>query len=88
MKDYLRRFENEVMQSLIGCQRKNIYQLNRPVPIQGGKLINSDFATFIGDTFDYDGLLAFNYYGFYKVSSGIRLSHAETVHWFIKESKE
>ena len=37
--------------------------------------MDSEFGHFIGHTFDNDSILAFNYYGLFKVSTGIISSH-------------
>lgn len=72
MKGYLDRFEIQIVKYILeGGETRNIYQPGRLVPIQGGKLMDTDFGRFIGHTFDNEGTLAFNYYGLYKVSTGI-----------------
>lgn len=41
------------------------------VPLSGGKLRSTDFASFVGRSFEYSQLLAINYYGYFKLSTGI-----------------
>lgn len=40
------------------------------IPLRKKKLHDTDFAEFVGPEFVYDSVLAFNYYGLFKLSSG------------------
>lgn len=64
---YLDAFENEILLKLaINLNRKA-----EPVPVKKRKIHNTEFGKFIGISFDYNEILAFNYYGLFKVSSKI-----------------
>ena len=73
MKAYLNDFEKKVMLKMVDLPfGVNAVKSKVQVPVQGGKLINSEFGAFVGNSFEFDGLLAFNYYGLYKLSDGIK----------------
>jgi hypothetical protein len=69
-KEYMERFEQEVIvpgfeAKILGNRKEEV------VPIRNGKLVNTDFGAFIDRTFFYNGMLSINYYGLFKLSSGI-----------------
>jgi len=66
---YLVEFEQKVMIPLYeaGCESMK----NEPVPLSPGKLQGGLFGKAVGVRFDYDGVLSFDYYGLFKLSSTI-----------------
>lgn len=44
---------------------------DKVVPLRDGKLCKTEFGEFLGKGFEFDGLLAINLYGYFKLSSGI-----------------
>lgn len=67
-KEYLEEFEKKV---LIGIF-ESVHLKREPVPVRPGKLINSPFGEFIGTSFIYNRAVAFNYYGLFKLSTGLK----------------
>ena len=67
-KKYLEEIENKVLIPYSGMITNDKPQI---VPLKPGKLDSKPIADFVGSYFEYNGVLAINYYGFYKVSSGI-----------------
>jgi hypothetical protein len=73
----MNRLENKV---IIPGLKQGIFD-NSPdkiVPLRAGRLDNTPFGNFVGKTFKCGMLLAINYYGHYKLSSGI-LSAIESI---------
>lgn len=68
-KDYLLEFENKVLLKIYQSSANSMKV--EPVPIRPGKLLKTDFGGFIGQSFQHKDLIAFNYYGLFKISSGI-----------------
>jgi hypothetical protein len=68
--DYMKQFEIDVL--VKGYNEKLITNRDpEPVPMRPGKYRNTHFGKFLGKTFNYDGVIAINYYGHFKVSTGI-----------------
>lgn len=69
-RQYLNAFEQQVL--IYGFQEQ-VLAWNKldPVPVRPGKLNPTKFGRFIGNTFECDQLLAFDYYGMVKLSTGI-----------------
>lgn len=67
---YLGRLEKEV---ILKGYRQGLFvkEASKVVPLRPGKLAETPFGQFVGKVFDFDDLLAINYYGLYKLSSGI-----------------
>lgn len=69
-REYLNQFEKEVI--VRGFHQKTFGLVKETtVPLRRGKLANTDLGWFIGDEFYFDKFLAINYYGYFKLSSGI-----------------
>lgn len=68
--DYLIQLESLVM---VKGFEKGIFKKKAEeiVPLRKTKLHFTKFATFTGSEFEYDKVLAFNYYGLFKISTGI-----------------
>lgn len=70
MIDYLKKFEAEVV--LKGYREKIFGSLCEfAIPLREGKLSKTAFGKFIGNEFEFDGILSINYYGHFKLSTGI-----------------
>jgi hypothetical protein len=71
-QEYLKKFESSVMVKSYELFNKNRSGLpfHYTVPIRAGSKLK-EFKTTIGTNFEYDDILALNYYGYYKVSSYI-----------------
>lgn len=67
MSDYMEKFEQKVM---IPCVENEIFTKKIMVSTKRPKLLSTEFGRFIGEAFEYDKLLVFNYYGLNKVSTG------------------
>lgn len=68
-RDYLIEFENKVLLKMyLSCGSS---MKTEPVPIRPGKLLKTNFGALIGQSFEHKDLIAFNYYGLFKISSGI-----------------
>ncbi len=67
MKEYLQKFEKEV---LIKIFETNFTRLPEPVPFNQ-KITKTKFGFFLDSSFDYNEVLAFDYYGLFKLSKGI-----------------
>lgn len=67
--DYLVEFEEKVLLKVYNSSINSIK--TEPVPIRPGKLLKTPFGEFIGRSFTHKNLIAFNYYGLFKISSGI-----------------
>lgn len=65
-KDYMNKFEKQVM---IPYSRESRFDKKINISVRGSKLIHTDFGGFLGDKFEYEEILTFNYYGLMKVSS-------------------
>ena len=80
-KELLERVEQDVI--LRGADRGLItVQRNKIVPLRDGKLLSTEFGTFLGRVFKSDALLAINYYGHYKLSEGIEKAVASVQNIF------
>jgi len=66
---YMGEFERKVM---IPCMEKGIFTKKTMVSTKRPRLLDTSFGEFIGETFDYDKILVFNYYGLSKFSSYIQ----------------
>lgn len=69
-KEMLIRIENKIIlagfeRSLIPCQEDKV------IPLRAGRLSSTPFGLFLGKEFEYDSLLAINFYGHFKLSSKI-----------------
>ena len=82
MKIYFKEFEKRVMLPLFLEDSRPVYQPVMNVPIRPGKLHPTEFGRFIGDTFVFDGILAFNYYGLFKVSDKIKQTYLDNLKIF------
>lgn len=67
--DYMEQFEQKVM---IPCAENELFKRKIMVSTRTPKLRDTAFGQFIGPAFKYDGILAFNYYGLTKVSTGFQ----------------
>jgi len=68
-KGYLTEFENNILIPMY--ENGNFKIKSEPVPLRVGKLHKTPFAGFIGKGFEYGSILSFNYYGLFKLSSGL-----------------
>lgn len=66
-KEYLIKLEAEV---IIPGIHQGVLCKKRKVPAKRGRLYSSDFARFVGETFEYKDGAAIDYYGYFKKSSG------------------
>ena len=68
--EYFKQFEQEIIWKGF---LKNNFGKRKPeiVPLRAGKLHKTEFGEFIGSTFTCPTLLAVNYYGLFKISTGI-----------------
>jgi hypothetical protein len=66
---YLAAFEERVM---IAGVKANAFKFKGDtiIPLRRKKLNGTPFADFVGDSFEHNDVLAFNYYGLVKLSSG------------------
>lgn len=80
--NYLKDFENKI---ILAGYKEGILSGSKPqpVPLRPGKLYATNLGQFVGKTFEYDGVLAINYYGFFKLSTGI-LKRARKVNRIFK----
>lgn len=60
-------FEKKIIMASIN---ENKIFKKRKVPAKKGRLYNTDFANFLGEMFEHEEILAIDYYGFFKKSSG------------------
>lgn len=68
--DYLQEFERRVV--IDGFRRELIGKTGEEVvPLRAGRLAKEALGQFVGKSFHCDSVLAINYYGLYKLSSGI-----------------
>ncbi len=67
---YMDRFEKEI---IVKGFEKGIFdtKCDKIVPLREGKFVNTPFGKLIGKTFQCDDLIAIDYYGHYKLSTGI-----------------
>jgi len=64
---YLVRFEKEVMIPIFEASDK-VVKIN--IPVRPSRLLKTNFGKTVGGQFEYDRILALNYYGLMKVSTG------------------
>lgn len=67
--EYLNKFEMNVMVPLFEAECAIIKP--EPVPLFPGKLKGGLFGQTVGLNFEYAGILSFDYYGLFKLSTGI-----------------
>lgn len=67
--EFAHQFENNIV--ILGLSKGICSDKRKVVPLRSGKLDKTAFGRFIGRGFKYPGLLAIDYYGHYKLSSGI-----------------
>lgn len=75
MKDYMKALESQVMIPSYFYKRENgiripTVNILHKTPYRNSKLLKTQFASFVGTIFDCDEILALNYYGLMKVSTG------------------
>lgn len=74
-EQYMQRLELEVIikgfEKGVFPDKKENLASQKVVPLRAGKLAPTPFGVFIGRSFEFDGILAINYYGHYKLSTGI-----------------
>lgn len=78
MKEYLKEFEKEVLIKLFESTKRNA----EPVPLKKRKIHLTEFGSFIESSFKYNQVLAFDYYGLFKVSKKILSIRAEHISIF------
>jgi len=78
MKTYLEQFEKEVLIPLFKKEKRT----PEPVPLKKGKIHLTEFGNFIESSFDCDQILAFDYYGLFKISKKIIDLHKQNIKTF------
>lgn len=69
-EEYLVKFEKDIFLDLY--QNQDPIVITEPVPLRKGKLSKSPLADFVGNYFESHLILSFNYYGLFKLSTGIQ----------------
>lgn len=67
--EFMNQFEKNII--ILGLSKGICSDKKKIVPLRTGKLDKTDFGKFIGKKFKHYGFLAIDYYGHYKLSSGI-----------------
>jgi len=71
LQKYLKCFEDKIILSSFGRGQGDIKVVQTIVPLSGGKWMQSELGEFIEKTFDSDFQLSINYYGAFKLSTGL-----------------